>query len=279
MVVREHFEPVVHAAQHQLGGEHVGDGAVLEGDVELAVVLDVFVVGAEKAAVAVAGQARELVRAARHGGRTDRAPAVRAALDGLEIEAGRQRMAPLADKRAAPGVAPDAVHGRVRAAVRLTAEHPEDLGTRLLDDLALLLDRGRVDPVLGVAKDDAPPAGRVDDAVAAGQRLPKEGFLAGRRAKRTGKRLLDEDMLARLDRLESGRLVGGGRRADVDDVDVRQHGGEIWVRGCPALVRECVPTLGRRRRHAGQPHVDAVHATIGEQVEVGGESRADDPNI
>src|SRR5262245_30925531 len=71
VIVREHLEPVVHAAWHELAREDVGHRPVVEGDVELAVVLHVVVVGAEEAAIAIAGQARDVVHAARHGGGTD----------------------------------------------------------------------------------------------------------------------------------------------------------------------------------------------------------------
>ena len=64
--------------------------------------------------------------------------------------------------------------------MRLAAEHPEDLGPRLLYDFALFLDGRSVDPVLGVAEDDAPPPGRFDHAVAAGQRLLKKRLLPRR---------------------------------------------------------------------------------------------------
>ncbi len=83
-------------------------------------------------------------------------------------------------------------------------------------------------------------------------------------------------MLARRDRLESDRLVGGGRRAHVDDIDVREHGGEMGVGLGARLGREGLASLLRGRGHAGQPHVDAVGPAIREQMEMGGESRAHD---
>src|SRR5262249_60064644 len=119
-----------------------------EGDVELAIALHVVVVGPKEAAIAIARQARDVVHAARHGGRTDGPSATGPTLHRLQIEAGGERMAALAHERAAAGVTPDAVHRRVRAAVGLAPEHPEDLRVGLLDDLAFLLHPGRVDPVL-----------------------------------------------------------------------------------------------------------------------------------
>src|SRR5215831_17282677 len=117
VIVRKHLEPVVHAAQHELAREDVGHRPVVEGDVELAVVLHVVVIGAKEAAIAIAGQARDVVHAARHRGGTDRSSTTSPALYRLQIEAGGEGMAALAHQRAAARVTPDAIHGRVRAAV------------------------------------------------------------------------------------------------------------------------------------------------------------------
>ena len=73
----------------------------------------------------------------------------------------------------------------------------------------------------------------------------------------------------------TGSWVAGGG-ADVDDVDVRQHGGEARVRRGAGLTRERVPLFGGGRRDGGQARVDAVDPAVGEQVQVGGEARADD---
>src|SRR5215471_8194986 len=148
VIVREHLEPVVHPAQHELAREDVGYCPVVEGDVELTVVFHVVVVGAEEAAIAIARQARDVVHAARHRGGTDGSATASPALHRLQIEAGGEGMAALAHQRAAARVTPNAIHGRMRATVRLAPEHPEDLRVGLLDDLALLLHGRGVDPVL-----------------------------------------------------------------------------------------------------------------------------------
>ena len=188
-------------------------------------------------------------------------------------------MAALAHQRAAARVTPDAVHGRVRAAVRLAPQHPEDLRIRLLHDLAFLLHGGRVDPVLRVGEHDAAAPRRLHHAVGAGEGVAQEcglACLSAVRSEGARERLLDEHVLARLDGLESHRLVGGGRRAHVDHVDVRYHRGEIGVGSGPGFARECFPPLRGGRGHGGEAGFDAVHAAIGEQMQVGGEPRADD---
>src|SRR5439155_13926761 len=170
---------------------------------QLAEVLDVVVIGAQEAAIAEAGQARDLVDAARDRARADRPTAPRAPFHLLQVETRRQRMTALADERAATGVAPDAVDRRVRAAVRFAAQHPEDLRVGLLEDLALFLDRGRIDPVLGVAEDHAPAYRPSGEPIGARDRLFQQRLLARavagdravRRSERAGERLLDHDVL------------------------------------------------------------------------------------
>ena len=76
------LQPVVHAAHDDLRGVDVGDGAVFEDHVHLAVVLHVVVVGAQPAQVAETGRARQAV----HAG-ADRARAHRGAVGGLALHA------------------------------------------------------------------------------------------------------------------------------------------------------------------------------------------------
>jgi hypothetical protein len=79
-------------------------------------------------------------------------------------------------------------------------------------------------------------------------------------------------VLAGLDRFQRGRLVVRRRRAHVDDVNVRQHCRQAGIGGRVALARERLPPLGRRRRHAGQSRVDAVHPAVGRQMQPGREA-------
>src|SRR5262245_31897110 len=95
VIVGEHLEPVVHPAQHELAREDVGDRPVVEGDVELAVILHVVVVGTKEAAITIAGEPGDVVHATRHGGRTDGASAAGPALHRLQIEASGEGMAAL----------------------------------------------------------------------------------------------------------------------------------------------------------------------------------------
>src|SRR5262249_19303270 len=135
VVVGEDLEPVVHAARTRLGALTFGPGAVAEGRVRWAVALVACVVRARKSGVALPGQARDLVRAARDRRRPDRRATARTALHLLEVETRAERVAALADQRPAARVPPDPVRRRVRAAVRFSSEHPEDLRVGLLEDL------------------------------------------------------------------------------------------------------------------------------------------------
>ena len=62
VVVGADFQPVVDAAQHDVGGEDVGDRAVVELDVHHREIVDVVVVAADVALVAEARQPRDGVR-------------------------------------------------------------------------------------------------------------------------------------------------------------------------------------------------------------------------
>jgi hypothetical protein len=93
----------------------------------------------------------------------------------------------------------------------LAAHHPEDLRAGLLDDLALLLHRGRVDPVLGVPENDTARAGRAHDAVGARQRVLQQRRLVRAAVEGARERLLHDHVLAGLDRFEGDGLVAGGR--------------------------------------------------------------------
>src|SRR5688572_15707825 len=88
-------------------------------------------------------------------------------------------MASLPDERSAARFCPGAVARAVRAAVGLLADHPEDLGAGLDQNLALLLDRGRVDPVLRVEQLGLSPTGGGYDPVAGRERLLQHRGLRG----------------------------------------------------------------------------------------------------
>ena len=101
---------------------------------------------------------------------TDRPAVPRPPLDPLQIERGGQRVAALADQHPAAAAGRVGVVDRVRAAVGLLAVHPEDLSAGLLQYLPLLLDRGGVDPILGIQEPAAAPLLGSQDAIDAGQR-------------------------------------------------------------------------------------------------------------
>ena len=130
VVVRADFEPVVDAAQHDVGGEDVGHRAVVELDVHHREIVDVVVVAADVALVAEVGQPRDGVRPGGNRLRADRLAVAGAALDALQVQRRRQRMAALADQHAAAAAGRVGVVDRVRAAVGLLAVDPEDLRRR-----------------------------------------------------------------------------------------------------------------------------------------------------
>src|SRR5262249_58982601 len=96
----------------------VGHCPVVEGDVELAVIFHVVVVGAEEAAIAIARQARDVVHAARHAGGADGAAGAGPALDRLPIEAGGGGGAAPSPPPAPAPPAPQTQHRREPAPLR-----------------------------------------------------------------------------------------------------------------------------------------------------------------
>ena len=170
MVVGHHLEPVVNAAHDDFRGEDIGDRAVLEHHVSGGEVLHIVVVGAQKAAIDETGQAGDAVRAGADRCGPDRPAITRTSLDPLEIERGSERVDALADEGAATIEPPKAVGLAVRAGVGFLAVHPEHLGARLLDDLALLLDGRRIHPVLGIEDHGVGLRFGIEHAVDAGQR-------------------------------------------------------------------------------------------------------------
>ena len=109
MVVGEDLDVIVAPTQHQFAGEHVAHRAVLEGHVHQAVVFDVVVVGANQAEVAVIFEAGDLMGARADAEGANGLAALRQAFDTFQVEKRAERVASLADERAAARKAPDAV--------------------------------------------------------------------------------------------------------------------------------------------------------------------------
>src|SRR5689334_1963861 len=137
----------------------------------------------------------------------------------------------------------------MRAAVRLLAQHPQDLSATAGNDFALLLDRGRVNPILRVAHVLAAGLRGGLQAIATLDRFPQHRFLRkaiaaevrASGAEVPGQRLFDDDVLAESQRLNGQLLVRGGRRTQVHYVDARTELFE-GLEGADALViRERVP--------------------------------------
>ena len=119
---------------------------------------------------------------------------------------------PLPRSEPAAGRHPPLVRGRVGARVALLAHEPEDRPARRREEPARLLDRRRVDPVLGVAEAHARRAAGVDQRVGRGEGRA-EHLGAGRRriAEEPRERLLDDDVLPRPRGLEAEGGVDGVR--------------------------------------------------------------------
>ena len=149
-LLAQHLQPVVNAAQHDVGGEQVGNRAVVELHVHQREVVDVVVVAADMALVAKARQPSDGVGPGGNGLGTNRFAVAGAALHALQVQRGGQRVAALADQHAAAAAGRIGVIHRVRTAVRFLPVNPEDLPTGLFQNLPLLLHGGGVDPVLGV---------------------------------------------------------------------------------------------------------------------------------
>src|ERR1051326_9096939 len=99
----------------------------------------------------------------------------------------------------------------MRSAMRLVADHPQDLAAALLQYVALLLHGRRVDPIFSVADQFSAFVGGFEDAAATCHRLSQHDFLGedisakfgairARRSVIAGKGLFDDDMLAAIQR-------------------------------------------------------------------------------
>src|SRR5262249_54405416 len=125
---------------------------------------------------------------------------------------------------------------------------------------------------------------RLDDAIGTREGIAEQRCLvcavAGEGARGgpegAGERFLDDDVLAGFEGAKGDRLVGGRGRAHIDHVDVGQQRVEVRVRRGAAPGGERLTPLYRGRRHADDPRLDPIHATVREEMEPGGEARADD---
>ena len=108
MVVGRDFQPVVHAAHHDLAGEDVGHHAVLEDNMHLAVVLDILVVGPQQSGVPIGVQPGDLMDPGADRAGTQRSAQPGQAFLPLEVERCRQGVATLAHNGASsrPGPVP-----------------------------------------------------------------------------------------------------------------------------------------------------------------------------
>ena len=93
------------------------------------------------------------------------------------------------------------------------------LAATLLDDLAFLLNRRSIDPVLGIADPLAAGLRRSKNAAATCRGFGKHLLLGkGSRTVVSGKRLFDDDVFAQTERLHRELFVGGGRSAEIHHV-------------------------------------------------------------
>src|SRR5439155_16908614 len=117
---------------------------------------------------------------------------------------------------------------------------------------ALLLYRGRVDEALRISEDAAAGTnGFAEPAELFGDRV--EHLALGiffRAAEESGKRLLDDDVFAGSGRFEDVLAVRRWRGADVEQIDLGQHGGDRGERAKPVLRSEAVAAFRSRGGHA-----------------------------
>src|SRR3984957_11836158 len=137
-------------------------------------------------------------------GGTNRKSTASLSLHSLQIKCRTQWVAALADHRYAAAESPGAVVRRMRAAVRLLTQHPQNLGAALDEHLTLLLYGGRVDPIFCVADALTAAVGGGQDTGTTGHRLAQHRFLGegipakarGAVTEVPGEGLLDNDVLA-----------------------------------------------------------------------------------
>src|SRR5262245_17706254 len=135
-------------------------------------------------------------------------------------------MAGLAHDGSPTRLPPDAIARRMRAAMRLFSQDPQDLCLCGANNLTLLLNARSIDPVFGVHEFFPALAGSLLDSVGTGHSLGKHGFLGktvpleivGLRPVVTGQRLFDDDVLPRPEGRYGNRLVNVPWGANIDDV-------------------------------------------------------------
>ena len=245
----------------------------------LAVVLHVLVVGPQQTRVPIGVQAGDLVDAG-----ADRARAQGPAQPGqtflpLQIERGRQRVAPLAHNGASTRPGPVPVGLGVRSAVGLFPHHPQDLALGGVQNFPLLLNGGRVDPVFGIHEPASRSGGCLPHPPRAcqgflhhrflGEAASVEVRLSGTEV--TGERLFHDNVLVGFEGLNGHGLVHIGRRADIHHI----HGIQQALQGIEGLEPVdagkslgAFPGAGHDPRHLQR---DAEHLPVAGQVKTGGE--------
>lgn len=161
-------------------------------------------------------------------------------------------MAPLADQHAAATAGRMGVIGRMRSAVRLLAVNPENLPPCLLENLALLLDRRGVDPVLRIEQPALAAPLRFENPVDARQGRFQGDLHVGAGPVEIGRavaeissqRLLADYELVALQGGDRGRLMGYRRHADVNGVHLGEQVAESRERPDTPLLRKHLAAIG-----------------------------------
>ena len=154
--------------------------------------------------------------------------------------------------------------------MRFLAHQTQNLGAALGYDLAFFLDARGVHVVLSVAEKDPRLSHRLGNPLDAFGKLVQHLFFVGLvaveliagtfRAETARQRLLADNPLARCHCCQNTLFVSVRRRADVQHVDVAQHGLHIVVGFNAVLFAELAASLLSHRSHPSQFHIQTVHA-------------------
>src|SRR5262245_27041154 len=144
MVVSHHFHPVVNPTHHDLSRKNIGNHAVIENHMYLAVVFNIIVVGAKIAEIPILRVTGDLMDSCADCLGTDRCPPDGQALLLFQIHGCGQGMTAFAHDGSPARLAPDAVTGGMRPAVRFFTKHPQNLSPGGNEDLAFALNDRRV---------------------------------------------------------------------------------------------------------------------------------------